>query len=155
MIRTTAITVHKRRKKKRKKLRRSGHCHCSTDRSIQNEYAVVKRGPLTEWWTLLLSRASDKRLVRNLDYTCVHHCRTASTMAVSHRGTSSSSSRGSSSSKERTGASMPAWSASVQRGPRPFLCDTVARNTFIASTGRPWSAWSRPPSWLWTYKSTM
>ena len=37
MIRTTAITVHKRRKKKRKKLRRSGHCHCSTDRSIQNE----------------------------------------------------------------------------------------------------------------------
>ena len=35
--------------------------------------AVLKRGPLTEWWTLLLSRASDKRLVRNLD--CVHHCR--------------------------------------------------------------------------------
>ena len=36
MIRTTAIMVHKRRKKKRKKLRRSGYCHCSTDRSIQN-----------------------------------------------------------------------------------------------------------------------
>ena len=35
--------------------------------------AVLKRGPLTEWWTLLLSRASDKRLVRNLD--CVYHCR--------------------------------------------------------------------------------
>ena len=35
---------------------------------------------------------------------------------------------------------MPAWSAAVQRGPRPFVCDTVARNTFIASTGRPWSA---------------
>ena len=27
----------KRRRKKRKKLRRSSHCHCSTDRSIQNE----------------------------------------------------------------------------------------------------------------------
>ena len=67
---------------------------------------------------------------------------TASTMAVSH--TSSSSSTGSSSCKERTGASMPGWSASVQRGPRPFVCDTVARNTFIASTGRPWSAWSQP-----------
>ena len=28
--------------------------------------------------------------------------------------------------------------------PQPFVCDTVARNTFIASTGRPWSAWSQP-----------
>ena len=35
--------------------------------------AVLKRGPLTEWWTLLLSRASDLRLIRNLD--CFHHCR--------------------------------------------------------------------------------
>ena len=37
--------------------------------------------------------------------------------------------------------------------PRPFVCDTVGRNTFISSTGRPWSAWSRPPSRLWTYNS--
>ena len=35
--------------------------------------AVVNRGPLTEWWTLILSRASDKRLIRSPD--CVHHCR--------------------------------------------------------------------------------
>ena len=109
--------------------------------------AVVKHGPLTEWWALLLPRAFDKRLIRSLD--CVHHCRTASTMAVAH--TSSSSSRRSSSFKERTGGSMPAWSASVQRGPTTICLWYCCEKHFHSLDRSAVICRSRPPSWLWTY----
>ena len=76
---------------------------------------------LLKTWPLdrMMSLASVPGLRQALDSKPRQHMfitiETASTMAVSH--TSSSSPRGSSSSKERTGASMPAWSAAVQRGP--------------------------------------
>ena len=114
-FRTTAITVNKRRKKEKEEVKKKRplplfdwqvypkwNVQLLTVAPWPNDEPCFCPGlPTSAWFE---------------GPTVFITVETASTMAVSH--TWSYSSRGSSSSKERTGASMPAWLASVQRGPR-------------------------------------